>query len=126
LSEQLLQTLQMLASSTHNSSSGSSSLSKSPSRRRSGSGSRAADGAAALLKQLHPLFFAQPLAAFGSKGTAALPGVLQEERAQQQQMGVAVAVGADAWQVAMHVVPMLSVQVKSQGLQDNVLCEDPK
>ncbi|WIA10744.1 hypothetical protein OEZ85_010915 [Tetradesmus obliquus] len=39
--------------------------------------------------------YQQPLAAFGSsKGSAALPGVLQEERAQQQQMGVAVAVCA--------------------------------
>jgi hypothetical protein len=90
MSEQLLHTLQVIASSTNSSSNG---LSRSPSRKRAGSSS-AAEGAAALLKQLHPLFFAQPLGAFSSKGSAALPGVLQEEHAQQQQMGIAVTVGA--------------------------------
>jgi hypothetical protein len=97
MSEQLLHSLQVLASSTSNNSS--SSLSRSPSKKRPGSGSSAAAGSASLLKQLHPLFFAQPLATFGSKGGAALPGMLQEERAQQQQMGVAVAVGNSAFQL---------------------------
>ncbi|KAF6254591.1 NimA-related protein kinase 6 [Scenedesmus sp. NREL 46B-D3] len=95
--QQLLRTLQVIASSTSSSGNGSSRLSRSPSRK--GHSSSAVEGAAAaVLKQLHPLLFAQPLAAFGSKGGAALPGVLTEERAQQQQMGLAVAVARKAAQ----------------------------
>jgi hypothetical protein len=107
MSEQLLHTLQVIASNTTSSSNG---LSRSPSRKRAGSSS-AAEGAAALLKQLHPLFFAQPLGAFSrSNGSAALPGVLQEERAQQQQMGVALAVSNSNFNIACHAAQPKWVQ----------------
>lgn len=49
-----------------------------------------AGGALGLLQQLHPLFFAQPLSSFG--GSSTVMTELKEEKSQQLQLGVAVAV----------------------------------
>jgi hypothetical protein len=119
MSEQLLHTLQVIASSANSSSNG---VSRSPSRKRAGSSS-AAEGAAALLKQLHPLFFAQPLGAFSrSNGSAALPGVLQEERAQQQQMGVAVTVSNSNFNNAGYAAQLKCVQCTQHDAVATRLC----
>lgn len=84
MSEHLLHTLHVIASVT-----GSSSSSSPGKRSRHG---RLAGGTAVLLKQLHPLFFAQPLSAFA--GSSVLLKELQDDKSRQLQLGVAIVVSA--------------------------------
>ncbi len=106
MSEHLVATLLVIASETQKpTTSSTAKLSKSPSKRSKAGPVPTTTTAAApqslLLKQLHPLMFAQPLSAFGGRlgGGRALPEMLQEEQLQQLQLGLLVQVSC----LALHL-----------------------
>lgn len=89
MSEQLVSTLHVIASMTSSSHGIGNSSSRSCSKGMS-AGLTSSGGALGLLQQLHPLFFAQPLSSFGGSSTVLTE--LRDEKSQQLQLGVAVAV----------------------------------
>ena len=105
MSEHLVSTLLVIANET-SASGDSSSVSATQQHDRKAQPGRASAAAEVqqLLRCLHPLRFAQPLAAFSRGPGRHLPPMLQAEQAQQLQLGIVVQVSIlGSSQMTIHI-----------------------